>query len=92
MISKGRKSEDNIDISYIREADIASYYLGVNLKQAESKFINYIIYGGIETKEFAFSIIENIKIPEEKIIDIIKSNGSKKNSIRRCYRNKNYSS
>ena len=29
MISKGRKSEDNIDISYIREADIASYYLGV---------------------------------------------------------------
>ena len=41
---------------------ISSYYLGVNLKQAESKFINYIIYGGIETKEFAFSIIDNIKM------------------------------
>lgn len=40
---------------------ISSYYLGVNLKQAESKFINYMIYGGIETKEFAFSIIDNIK-------------------------------
>ena len=41
---------------------ISSYYLGVNLKQAESTFINYIIYGGIETKEFALSIIDNIKM------------------------------
>lgn len=41
---------------------ISSYYLGVNLKQAESKFINYIIYGGIETKEFAISILDNIKM------------------------------
>ena len=41
---------------------ISSYYLGVNLKQAKSKFINYIIYGGIETKEFALSIIDNIKM------------------------------
>lgn len=29
MISKGRKSEEYIDISNIREADIAAYYLGV---------------------------------------------------------------
>lgn len=41
---------------------ISSYYLGVNLKQAESTFINYIIYGGIETKEFAISIMDNIKM------------------------------
>ena len=41
---------------------VSSYYLGVNLKQSESKFINYIIYGGIETKEFAFSILDNIKM------------------------------
>lgn len=41
---------------------ISSYYLGVNLKQSESKLINYLIYGGIETKEFAFSIIDNIKM------------------------------
>ena len=40
---------------------ISSYYLGVNLKQAESEFINYLIYGGIETKEFALSILDNIK-------------------------------
>ncbi|MBQ2937736.1 MAG: site-2 protease family protein [Clostridia bacterium] len=41
---------------------ISSYYLGVNLKQAENKLINYLIYGGIETKEFALSIIDNIKM------------------------------
>ena len=41
---------------------ISSYYLGVNLKQAESMFLNYLIYGGIETKEFAFSIVDNIKM------------------------------
>lgn len=39
-----------------------SYYLGVNLKQAESKFKNYIIYGAIETKNFTFSILDNIKM------------------------------
>ena len=41
---------------------ISSYYLGVNLKQSDSNFINYLIYGGIETKEFAFSILDNIKM------------------------------
>ena len=40
---------------------ISSYYLGVTMKQADDTFINHIIYGGIETKEFAFSIIDNIK-------------------------------
>lgn len=30
MISKGHKSEDYIDISHIKEADIAAYYLGIN--------------------------------------------------------------
>ena len=28
---------------------------------AENTFLNHIIYGGIETKEFAFSIIDNLK-------------------------------
>lgn len=41
---------------------ISSYYLGVNLKQSDNNFINYLIYGGIETKEFAFSILDNIKM------------------------------
>ena len=52
------KQEINIELT---PDYVSSYYLGVNLKQAESKFINYIIYGGIETKEFALSIIDNIK-------------------------------
>lgn len=40
---------------------ISSYYLGVTLKQADKNLGNYLIYGGIETKEFAFSILDNIK-------------------------------
>ena len=41
---------------------ISSYYLGVNLKQAENTLANHLIYGGIETKEFAGSILDNIKM------------------------------
>lgn len=44
------------------ETYISSYYLGVNLKQSESTFINHWIYGAVETKEFAFSIVENLKM------------------------------
>lgn len=40
---------------------IPSYYLGVTLRPAEDTLINHIIYAGIETKEFAFSIIDNLK-------------------------------
>lgn len=40
---------------------ISSYYLGVNLKQADNNLINHLIYGGMETKEFTFSIINNLK-------------------------------
>ena len=40
----------------------STYYLGVNLKPAKDTFINHIIYGGIETKEFSLSIIDNIKM------------------------------
>ncbi len=67
----GQENLDTVNITVDRKGKqitielvpdyISSYYLGVNLKQAESKFINYLIYGGIETKEFAFSIIDNIK-------------------------------
>ena len=41
---------------------ISSYYLGVNLKQAEDNLLNHLIYGGIETKQFMFSILDNIKM------------------------------
>lgn len=40
---------------------ISSYYLGVNFKQAPDNFINRCIFGSIETKEFALSIIDNLK-------------------------------
>ena len=40
---------------------VTSYYLGVNLKQAEDNFINRVINGGIETQNFLISIVDNIK-------------------------------
>lgn len=40
---------------------ISTYYLGVNLKQAEGTLLNRCIYAGIETKEFGLSIIDNLK-------------------------------
>lgn len=38
-----------------------SYYLGVNLKQAEDTFINRCINGTIMTKDFLLSIVDNLK-------------------------------
>ncbi len=40
---------------------ISMYYLGVNLKEAPDIFINRCINGAMETKEFMFSIIDNLK-------------------------------
>lgn len=40
---------------------VSSYYLGVNLKQAPDTFINRCIGARIQTKEFVFSIADNLK-------------------------------
>ena len=40
---------------------ISMYYLGVNLKAAPDTFINRCINGGMQTKEFMFSIVDNLK-------------------------------
>ena len=40
---------------------VSSYYLGVNMKYAEDNFINRCINGGMETKEFLFSIVDSLK-------------------------------
>lgn len=40
---------------------ISKYYLGINFKESEDTFINRIMNGFIETKEFTFSIIDNLK-------------------------------
>lgn len=60
LITVDRKGEE-ISIELTPEY-ISSYYLGVNLKQSENNLVNHLIYGGIETKEFALSILDNIKM------------------------------
>lgn len=40
---------------------VSSYYLGVNLKQTPDTFINRCIGARIQTKEFVFSIVDNLK-------------------------------
>ena len=40
---------------------VSSYYLGVNLKQVPDTFINRCIGARIQTKEFVFSIVDNLK-------------------------------
>lgn len=45
----------------VTQNSYTSYYLGVNLKPAQDNFINRCINGGLRTKDFIFSIIDNIK-------------------------------
>ena len=40
---------------------ISKYYLGVNLKEAPDTFVNRCINGGMQTKEFMVSIIDNLR-------------------------------
>lgn len=40
---------------------ISKYYLGVAFKQADDTIANHIYYGIVATKDFAFSIIDNLK-------------------------------
>ena len=44
------------------ETGATAYYLGVNLKQSENTFINHLIFGSIETREFSVSILDNLKM------------------------------
>ncbi len=40
---------------------VSSYHLGVNMKYAKDSFINRCINGGMQTKEFLFSIVDSLK-------------------------------
>ena len=40
---------------------ISTYYLGVNMKMAPDTFLNRCYYGVVETKNFVFSIVDNVK-------------------------------
>lgn len=55
-------NRDNKEVNIELTPDTVSmYYLGVNLKEAPDTFINRCINGGMETKEFMFSIIDNLR-------------------------------
>lgn len=55
-----QRGEAEIIIDLVPET-VSTYYLGVNMKMAEDTFINRCINGGIQTKEFVVSIIDNLK-------------------------------
>ena len=40
---------------------VSTYYLGVNMKMAPDTFLNRCYYGVVETKNFIFSIVDNVK-------------------------------
>lgn len=41
--------------------NISTYYIGISFKPAQDNFINRCINGGISTKDFLFSIVDNMK-------------------------------
>ncbi len=55
-----KRGSQNLQVTLTPDYE-STYYLGVNLKQAEGTFLNHVIYGGMETKIFLFSIVDNIK-------------------------------
>ncbi len=60
ILLKVKRGNQEIDIELIPDT-VPVYYIGVNFKKAEDTFINRCIYGGVETKEFVFSIVDNLK-------------------------------
>lgn len=54
------RNSEQIEIELVPDI-VSKYYLGVNLKQAPDTFINRCINGGMSTKEFMFSIVDNLK-------------------------------
>ncbi len=52
----------NQEVTIELEPDyISTYYLGVNFKPAEDTFLNRCINGEMQTQEFLFSIVDNLK-------------------------------
>lgn len=54
------RGEQEITIELVPDYEI-SYYLGVNLKQAEDNFMNRCLHAGMQTQEFLQSIVDNLK-------------------------------
>lgn len=60
ILLKVKRGNQEVEIE-LKPDYVSNYYLGVNFKQAPDNFINRCINGGIETKEFALSIVDNLK-------------------------------
>lgn len=55
-----KRGEEEITIELTPDYE-TTYLLGVNLKQAEDTFVNRCINAGMQTEEFLFSIVDNLK-------------------------------
>lgn len=68
-INTNKKEEINLVIKRGKEekeinlipTNISTYYLGINLKKADDTFFNRCVNGFIETNNFVFSIIQNLR-------------------------------
>ena len=56
-----QRGEQELKIELVPK-DVSAYYLGIEFKKADDNFINRLIFGEMKTKEFAFSIVDNIKM------------------------------
>ncbi len=54
------RNGEQIEIDLVPDI-VSQYYIGINLKQAPDTFINRCINAGMTTKEFMFSIFDNLK-------------------------------
>ena len=55
-----KRENQEINIEFTPDY-VSTYYLGVNMKMAPDTFLNRCYYGVIETKNFIFSIVDNVK-------------------------------
>lgn len=56
-----KRGNEEIEISLIPDIK-ANYYLGTYFKQAENNLTNNLYYSLFETRDFAFSIVDNLKM------------------------------
>ena len=54
------RGEEEIEIDLISDT-VPTYYLGINFKMAEDTLINRLINGGMVTREFVISLVDNLK-------------------------------
>ena len=54
------RGEEEIEIDLISDT-VPTYYLGINFKMAEDTLINRLINGGMLTRKFIISLVDNLK-------------------------------